>query len=88
MHARVAAAVSAFAARRVHDNRAIHFSRGRVEMNCAALESEFSMDGVEVAAERKFNFRLCRVKLNSGFLRGGRGRENQCGQSGKNNEDD
>lgn len=49
-------------------------------MDRAALEIEFSMNGVEVAAKRKFNLRPGGVELNDGFLRPGRGRKYERGQ--------
>ena len=46
------------------------------------------MNGVHVPAERKFNFRLRGVDLNSGFLGPGCGRENHRGQRGEGAEEE
>jgi len=49
-------------------------------MDCAALENEFSMNRVEVAAKRKFDFRPGGVELNDRFLGPGSGRNYERGQ--------
>ena len=86
MHLLVAAAVPAVAAYRVHDDAAADLAAGRIETDCAALESERPVNGVKVAAERIFNLRMSGIKLNNGFLSLGYGRKKQCSQSREDRE--
>jgi len=88
MHFVVAAAISAFAAGCINDDRSTCFASRGIEPDCTALELENPVDGVQDITQREGDFRLHRVEPDDGFLcthrRGNNVRGEQSGECQQN----
>src|SRR5882762_4179903 len=80
MHAAVAASITAVSAGCVHDDRASHFARRRVEADGTAFKFECSFNGMKSAAKLELDFRLRWVKLSGNFLCPPGRSKNKCGE--------